>query len=135
MTGERGNGRLRLVSFCMHPPSSQPHPTGHSPEPGASILAVCPLCHANYHPLASHVLAARDEAHLLFIECRRCGSAALALVVASPSGLSTVGAMTDQTPAEVVATSDQEPVSDDDVITVAETLAQDEHIVQLLHQR
>lgn len=123
---------VSVSSYSMSYP--MPNSSGRQPEPESSVLASCPLCHTNYHPLASHILAARDEAHLLFMECRRCGTAALAVVVASPNGLSTVGAMTDQTPAEVVASSDQEPVNDDDVITMAEILGRDEQILQMLRR-
>lgn len=111
-----------------------PTPFGPGSEQDAPVLAVCPLCEATYHPLTSQVIAARDDAHLLFLECRRCGTASIALVTASQVGISTVGAMTDLTPPEVLAFVDQEPVGDDDVISMAHELAHNDLFVQTLRR-
>lgn len=82
------------------------------------ILTVCPLCQAAYNPLKTQVVAERDDAHLLFLECRRCGSAVMAVVTTGVAGLSSVGAVTDLTSQEIADGRHQRAVSDDDVLDV-----------------
>lgn len=92
------------------------------------ILSTCPLCHAQYNPLKTHIVAARDDAHLLYLECRHCGSAVVAVVTTNPGGLTSIGAVTDLTSREVAAMPAHHPVTHDDVIELYGWLAQDEHV-------
>ena len=82
------------------------------------ILTVCPLCQAQYNPLKTQVMAERDDAHLLYLQCRQCGSAVMAVVTNDANGLSTVGAVTDLQSDEVLPAQEREPMSDDDVIAL-----------------
>ncbi len=94
----------------------------------------CPLCESAFQPVQSHVLAVQNDAHLLYLQCRRCGTASLAIVTARPDGVSTVGAMTDLTPAEVVDRSDQHSVSEDDVIDFSEAFIANEDRMQIFRR-
>ncbi|MEK7637151.1 MAG: hypothetical protein AAB402_02010 [Patescibacteria group bacterium] len=87
------------------------------------ILAVCPMCQATYHPLKTRIMAERDDAHLLYLECRQCGSAVVAIVTAGSAGLSSVGTLTDLTSAEVVNVSLEVAVTVDDVVDLYAWLA------------
>lgn len=82
------------------------------------ILTVCPLCQAQYNPLKTQVMAERDDAHLLYLQCRQCGSAVMAVVTNDANGLSTVGAVTDLLSHEVLAAQERDPIGEDDVIAV-----------------
>lgn len=104
------------------------------PERGPEPLAICPLCETAYQPMAPNVLAARDDAHLLYLECRRCGTGAVALVTNGPVGLHAVGTMTDLLPHEVLSIPDRSPVNDDDVIAIVETLRQDDHLLPTIRR-
>lgn len=61
-------------------------------------------------------MAERDDAHLLHLECRKCGSAVVALVTTSGMGVSSVGLVTDLTSDDVLKFAGSEEVSVDDII-------------------
>lgn len=88
------------------------------------ILTACPLCQANYNPLKTQVMAERDDAHLLYLECRQCGSAVVAVVSTGAQGLSSVGAVTDLSSQEVMFFQDQREVDADDVVNLYDWLEQ-----------
>ncbi len=96
------------------------------------ILSTCPLCHAQYNPLKTHIVAARDDAHLLYLECRQCGSAVVAVVTTSPGGLTSVGAVTDLTSREVAALPPHRGVTHNDVIELYAWLRRDDRWPQTL---
>lgn len=84
------------------------------------ILAACPMCQTAYHPLKTRVVADRGDAHLLFLECRECGSAVVAIVTAGNSGLQSIGAITDLTRSELAQAASDATVSTDDVVDLVE---------------
>src|SRR5689334_6161881 len=98
----------------------------------AQMLTSCPFCHANYNPLKTQIMAERDDAHLLFLECRQCSSAVMAVVTNGLTGLSSVGAVTDLTSQEVSEVQSRGPVSDDDVIATYDLLENDRHFLDAL---
>jgi uncharacterized Zn finger protein len=95
-------------------------------QPGGSgnmqILTACPLCQANYNPLKTQIMAEREDAHLLYLECRQCGSSVVAVVTTGQSGLTSVGAVTDLTSQEIVAFQDKDEVTSDDVLELYDWL-------------
>lgn len=86
------------------------------------ILAACPMCQTAYHPLKTRVVAERGDAHLLYLECRQCSSAVVAIVTAGTSGLESVGAVTDLSRNELALAASDATVSTDDVLEVVEWL-------------
>lgn len=70
------------------------HPPHASPD-GATLLAACPLCDARYDPHRARVLGKSGAERLLHVACGGCGNAMLALVQVTPSGVSSVGIITD----------------------------------------
>ena len=96
------------------------------------ILTSCPLCQANYNPLKTQIVAERDDAHLLYLECRQCGSAVMAVVTNGLSGLSSVGTVTDLTSAELSTFQNQRSVTEDDVIELYDRLEHDNNFLQAI---
>ena len=66
--------------------------------------------------MSARILAERDDAHLVYIQCRQCSSALVAFITAGPNGLESVGTVTDLTSIEVLAAHDRGGVSYDDVL-------------------
>ena len=99
------------------------HPQHASPD-GVTHLAACPLCAASYDPHRARVLGAEGEERLLHVACGGCGNAMLALVVVTPSGVSSVGLITDLSFEDAQRFREAPPVSADHVLA-AHTLPSD----------
>lgn len=82
------------------------------------VVKVCPVCQTSYYPWQAQVLEERPEAHLIYVECHKCGSGQVALIISSAMGVSTVGLVTDLTPADIVKFKSSEPVSVDDILEI-----------------
>jgi len=106
----------------MNDDSVTPPHGGHS---DLRMLSACPMCQTAYHPLKTRVVAERGDAHLLYLECRQCSSAVVAIVTAGNSGLQSVGAVTDLTRSELAQAATDVTVSTDDVVDLVEWLEQD----------
>lgn len=91
------------------------------------ILTICPLCQATYNPLKTQIMAERDDSHLVYLECRQCGSAVMALVTTGGAGLSSVGAVTDLTSQEIIDSPHRDVVTEDDVLALHQWLDGDGH--------
>lgn len=90
------------------------------------------MCHAQYNPLKTQIVAERDDAHLLYLECRHCGSAVVALVTTGSNGLTSVGAVTDLTSREVATMPTNDVVTHDDVLDLYAWLVREERLPQTL---
>ncbi len=86
------------------------------------ILATCPMCQATFHPLQTRIVAERDDAHLVYLQCRQCGSAVIAMVTTGASGIHSVGTVTDLSRQELLQSSAEAPVTIDQVIDLFEWL-------------
>jgi hypothetical protein len=98
----------------MNPSDSPFQPS----RPASSTLQACPLCQTPYTPLSARILAERDDAHLIYIQCRHCSASLVAFVTIGPNGLESVGTVTDLTSIEVLAAHDRSAVTTDDVLTM-----------------
>lgn len=83
---------------------------------GARLISNCPLCQSIYQPASTRVLVAREDAHLVHLECGQCGCGIVALVINNLMGVSSVGLLTDLTPEDVLKFRHTDSVSADDVI-------------------
>ncbi len=102
------------------------------PTEGLKIISACPLCNVHYNPLQAHVIDQRDDAHLLHLECRNCGSEVVAAVLNDQVGVSSVGLITDLTSDDVLKFKDDaSDVTVDDVIDLHAILAHDEHALMV----
>lgn len=90
------------------------------PNEGLRLISYCPLCNTHYNPLAAKVLDEREDAHLIHIECRKCGSSIVALVLTGGLGISSVGLVTDLTSDDVIRFKDARTILSDEVIDLYE---------------
>ena len=95
------------------------------------ILSACPLCKAHYNPLKTQIMAEREDAHLLYLECRQCGSAVMAIVTSGMSGLSSVGTVTDLTSQEVIDFQNKPAISCDDALDLYQLLESSDSVLSL----
>ena len=72
--------------------------------------------------MAAQIVEERDDAHLIHIECRKCGSSIVALIMSAGIGMSSVGLVTDLTGDEVGEVRLRESVHADDVLDVHQSL-------------
>jgi len=83
-----------------------------------TLITHCPVCNQRYDPLEARILEEGDNAHLVYISCRDCRSAILAVIVANNMGISSLGLITDLSADDVMNFKSDTPVSVDDVIEV-----------------
>lgn len=100
-----------------------------SPE-GLKLISRCPLCQARYQPFQANIVEERDDAQLVHIQCRKCKSAVVALIMQGQLGLSSVGLITDLTSDDVQVFKDADPIEED---TVFEALSQLSENPQILY--
>lgn len=89
---------------------------------GIKIVSHCPVCHYNYNPNQAKILEESEGAELIYIKCRNCGSAIVALVSINPTGISSVGLITDLDSQEVLEFREMKGITADDVLEVYEAL-------------
>ena len=89
---------------------------------GLRLVSYCPLCHTQYLPMEASVLEERNDAHLIYAQCRTCNSSILALVYREEGGTCSVGLVTDLTKEEVMKYRNAEEITADDVIDVHQLL-------------
>lgn len=103
-----------------------PQPGQHAPLFSSSgslrLIATCPFCSTTYNLTGAKVLAEREDAHLLHLECVKCGSAVVALVMTNGTGVNSVGLVTDLTSEDVVKFTGTEAINTDDVLAIHEAL-------------
>lgn len=92
------------------------------PSESLRLISYCPICNTHYNPLAAQVLEERDDAHLIHVECRKCGSSIVALVLTGGIGISSVGLVTDLSGEEVLKFRNRESVRADDVLAMHQAL-------------
>jgi hypothetical protein len=80
------------------------------------FISYCPLCEASYNPLRARILEERDDAHLVHIQCAKCGSSIVALILSSTVGITSVGLITDLTGDDVLHFKDSKKVTADNVL-------------------
>lgn len=87
-------------------------------EDNLKIISSCPVCQARYNPIEAKIIAEKNDTHLVYVKCRSCSSAVLAVLFASSIGMSSVGVVTDLTSDDVMKFINVKPVSSDDVIAL-----------------
>ena len=92
-----------------------------SPE-GLKLISKCPLCSELYQPFQASIVEEKDEAQLVHIECRKCQSSIVALIVNGQLGLTSVGLITDLTSEDVENFKDAQPLSEEDVFQTFQEL-------------
>lgn len=94
-----------------------------------TLITHCPVCNVRYDPLEARVLEERENAHLVYIKCRQCQSAILALIMANSLGISSMGLITDLNSDDILKFKAAKPVSCDDVIEVHQFLNKEKVLI------
>lgn len=92
------------------------------PSESLRLISYCPICSTHYNPLTAQILEERDDAHLIHVECRKCGSSIVGLVLTGGLGISSVSLVTDLTGAEVLRFRRSDGIGSDDVLNAHEAL-------------
>lgn len=98
------------------------------------VLTACPFCNTSYSIRAARVLAQKDDAHVVHIECRHCGGSIVALILAGELHMQSIGVVTDLARNEVEKFSRGGSVSADDVIVTHGLLNDASSLSSLLTQ-
>lgn len=97
------------------------------------VVSYCPICNSRHNPMAAKVIEERSEYNLIYIKCRNCQSAVLAVVSFNNFGLASVGLVTDLQDNEVIKFRSASTVSCDDVINLHKLLAADKVLIDQLN--
>ena len=89
------------------------------------MIQQCPMCEAAYEPLEIKVVDEVEEKHLVHVTCRRCSHSVVALILHQPSGVSSMGLITDAHPEDLQRCKQQEVVTWDDCIEWHKYLKED----------
>lgn len=92
-----------------------------SPE-GLKLINKCPLCSEQYQPFQASIVEEKEDAQLVHIECRKCQSSIVALIVNGQLGLTSVGLITDLSSEDVENFKDAQPLTEDDVFEAYQQL-------------
>lgn len=87
---------------------------------GTTLITHCPICSVRYDPLEAKILDEDGPSHLVYIKCRNCASAVLAVIVTNNMGVSSIGLITDLSSDDVVKFREKEAINPDDVIEAHE---------------
>ena len=109
------------------PPNNRP-----PSEEGLKMISHCPVCHYSNTAIEAKIIEENDNAHLIYIKCRRCQSAVLALFSASGFGLSSIGIITDFDSQEIATFKELSKVDSDDVLLVYQHLLKDEQLIETM---
>lgn len=108
-------------------------PNNHRPsEDGLKMISHCPVCHYSNTAIEAKVLEENDSAHLVYIKCKRCKSAVLALFSANSLGVSSIGVITDFDSFEIAKFKDLSRVNSDDVLNIHTYLTENDNFSKIL---
>lgn len=93
-----------------------PSQTDSNTNENLKLLRECPLCQAAYKIEAMSVITEVDESRLVHMTCHECAAAVLAIVIASPLGMSSIGLVTDLTAKDVKRLYQKDVFTQDDVL-------------------
>lgn len=83
---------------------------------GLKLVSFCPVCETRYNPMEARMLGKQSDAHLLYIQCRKCEHSILALVLVNQVGASSIGLLTDLAYEDILLFCSNQKVTIDDVI-------------------
>ena len=80
------------------------------------VISNCPICNSKYYSSEAKILAEKNNGHLVHIQCKKCKSSVIALILASGVGVSSISLVTDLTPEDVMKFKDSAPISLDQIV-------------------
>lgn len=96
------------------------------------LITYCPLCSTHFSFSTAKVLEERDDAHLVHIQCQKCSSFIVALIMTNAMGVSTVGLITDLTSDDVSKFATSSRLSVNEVIEIYQALQIKGRVAELL---
>ena len=91
-------------------------------EDGLKMISHCPVCHYGNSAVEAKVLEESENAHLVYIKCKQCQSAVLALFSANNFGVSSIGLITDFDIYEIAKFKNLSRINSEDVLMVYDAL-------------
>ncbi len=98
------------------------------------LMRDCPVCGSEYQEEAFQILADTVDAATVHITCESCENAIMALFVTTQVGMSTVGIITDLSPADFDAMAGLRAISEDDVLDFHSCMKDSRALEQALEQ-
>lgn len=98
----------------------------------ATLITHCPVCSLRYDPLEAKILDETEHAHLVYVKCRSCESAVLALIMSNNMGVSSIGLITDLSSDDVMKFKDSDIINANDVIEVHQFLSKQKVLIDHL---
>ncbi len=86
------------------------------------VVSRCPICNSKYSAARIEIIEKKDDAHLVCIKCKNCQTTVVAVVLANPLGVSTIGLVTDLDSNDIVKFRNQQPLSFDDALNFHQEL-------------
>lgn len=91
------------------------------------VISTCPICNGKYYSSKSYyadakILDERDHGHLLHIQCKRCKSCVVALIMSNGMGVSSVSLVTDLTSHDVMKFRARAAIQMNDIIDLHKEL-------------
>ncbi|MFA5358930.1 MAG: hypothetical protein WC310_03890 [Patescibacteria group bacterium] len=96
------------------------------------LVSHCPLCDNSYNFMEARVLEEKEGASLIYIRCRKCQSAILALLFNNQMGISSVGLVTDLNPEEVQKFRQYKEINEDDILESHQLLQKIDNVLELV---
>ncbi len=96
------------------------------------VVSYCPVCNTPYNPLSAKILDEKEDAHLLHIQCKKCGSSIVALVLASGLGISSIGLLTDLTDDDAIRFKKGFRISANDILDIYESLHNTQNLLKYI---
>lgn len=96
------------------------------------LMSACPLCNAAKDEVKAQVVDENETAHLVHMQCAKCGSSIVALVVHAASGLNSVGMLTDLTYADVLKFRAATPIDADDTLAFYQIMQNQEDLLRAI---
>ncbi len=86
------------------------------------IIAYCPFCEADLNPVKVRVIEAKEDKQLVHIQCSKCKTFIIALLLRTLNGLSSVGLITDLNFDDVFRFKDTCQLEADEIISLHKNL-------------
>ncbi|HDQ23071.1 MAG TPA: hypothetical protein ENN28_03840 [Candidatus Uhrbacteria bacterium] len=99
------------------------------------MVAYCPLCDSDLNPLKARVVEGKNDLNLVHIQCHKCKSFMLALILKTASGISSLGLITDLNFNDVYKFKDKAEISADEMINIHKALKNKDFAGQVIKNK
>lgn len=99
---------------------------------GIRLVSSCPLCDAKLSSAKAQLIEERDDMSLVHIQCTKCKTALLVVVVNTQMGVSSVVLITDLSFEDVLTFREVPGVTADDVIALHQTIRDKNFVKKIL---